>query len=727
MKRILILLAFLTTFLYANKSVLIINSYHKGYAFSDSIVNAIENEFYKNSTIDTNILYMDSKRITSKEYFTNLTNLYSVQLKNRKYDLVITVDRFAYDFILDNYDNFFKDTPVLTVGIENFSKQNALNHGLKNVSALLEKRDLLGNISLIEKAIPTLKTIYIINDKSLNAQHTEPLIQEALKLHNKDYKLEYYRANNLEELEKKFSKIKKDEAVLFVRFYKNKDGYLNKNQKISKFINSLKLPVFVTDSIFMGKGSFGGRIVDLNKFGVKSSKIAFDILEGEKYQISIFKDLTYVFDEQKIKQFFIFPISLVKDFEIINKSLTFYEKNKGFITFVFIISPLLLFLVLGLGYNIYLRKKTEIDLRQRIEFDSILLNAIESPIFWQDANGVIVDSNSEFCGLLQLKCSEIYGKTFNDFPDNKSVRKVIKVLKKYNENQFANHEFKFYDKNQKKKIYIIKQAKYLDKKSKREGIVTIFTDVTEQKAIEIEKQRDKQFVIQQSKLAEIGEVFSSIAHQWKSPLVEITAIAQELFYTRKVVNEKEDSSFVSDIMTQVDYMTDTINDFQTFIMPSHSKTMFDIYDAIESMLAIINHNMKYNNIKINIEIQNNCCLIIYGYKNEFMQCFLNIINNAKDELLKNDYKNRKIDIKLFNKDENLIIMIEDNAGGIDSKNLGKIFNPYYSTKDEGHGIGLYMSKMIIEDKMDGKIIASNIDGGACFKIELGCSCENISS
>ncbi len=232
----------------------------------------------------------------------------------------------------------------------------------------------------------------------------------------------------------------------------------------------------------------------------------------------------------------------------------------------------------------------------------------------------------------------------------------------------------------KKKVYLVKQEKFKDKKSGQEGFVTIFTDVTKEREIVVEKQRNRQFIIQQSKLAEIGEVFSSIAHQWKSPLVEITAIAQELFYTKSCKEIKEDDSFVSDIMKQVNYMTDTINDFQKFIMPSNEKVEFNIEETIESMLEIVNHNMKYNNIKISVDVKEGTKLDILGFKNEFMQSFLNIINNAKDALKNNDYKNRKIDIKVFNEEEKLVITIEDNAGGIDSQNIHKIFKPYYTTK-----------------------------------------------
>ncbi len=729
MKKLIFLLIF-PIFLFANSKILIINSYHKGYEFSDSIVKGIEEVVYPYTNIDINTLYMDSKRVTSKEYFSNLEKLYSVQLKNREYDLIVAIDRFAYDFLLDVHEKFFKDKPVLAVGIENFYEEKAIKYGVKDkVSALLERRDLKSNVKVIKRLIPNLQKLYIINDKSENALHTEPLIQELFEDFDGDYELIYLKEDDLESLKEKFQVEDENSAALFIRFYKNKDGKLNNNREIENFIDNSKIPIFITDSIFIKKGAVGGRIVDLYRFGKASGEMALDILYGKEHKVVIFKDLNYVFDSKKLEQF-ILPVSVLDvDYEIVNKRETFYDKNRGFIEVVFKLIPLLLFLILGLIHNIYKRKQTEKELRQRIDFDAVLLNAIDSPIFWQDEKGFIVDSNSQFCSLLKLKCDqiygcdEIYGKKLEDFSSNPNVLLIIDVLEKYKQNKKENYEFKFYDLSGEKKFYLLKQEKFEDKKSKTEGTVTIFTDVTKEREVAMEKQRNRQFVIQQSKLAEIGEVFSSIAHQWKSPLIEITAIAQELFYTRKCdgcnKNEKEDESFVKDIMNQVTYMTNTINDFQKFIMPSNKKKEFNIYDAVKSVLEIINHNIKYNNIKINIDVKDDTKLNVFGYKNEIMQSFLNIVNNAKDALLeKNDYKNRNIEIKLFNENKYLVITIKDNAGGIDEKSINDIFNPYFTTKENGHGIGLYMSKVIIEDKMGGSISVRNVENGAMFTIRL---------
>tara|TARA_R110002033_G_scaffold160807_1_gene197266 strand:- start:431 stop:2599 length:2169 start_codon:yes stop_codon:yes gene_type:complete len=718
MKKLLIFFIF-QIFLFANSSILIINSYHKGYEFSDSIINGIEKVVYPHSDIDVNILYMDSKRVTSKEYYESLEKLYRVQLKNRKYDLIIAVDRFAYDFVLSIYKEFFKNEPILAVGIENFSTKKAQYYGVTNkVSALLEKRDLKGNVDIIRTIFPSIRKLYIINDKSPNAKHTEPLIEEMINDFKGKFDIEYTIEDNLELLKKKFSKKEENSAALFIRFYKNKSGKLNKNQEIAEFIRNAQIPIFVTDSIFIKKGATGGKVIDLNNFGRLSGEMALDILNKKPHKIVTYNDLTYIFDSQKLSQFYLPVDGLSIPFKLINKRLTFYERHRGFINFVFTISPFLLFLILGLIHNIYMRKQVEKDLRRRIEFDETLLNAIESPIFWQDFKGIVVDSNKTFCKLLDVNCNDLYGKKLEHFSENKNVKKIINVIDNYNLNVEENNEFTFIDSNRKKKIFLIKQERFKDEKTKSEGFVTIFTDITKEREITIEKQKNRQFIIQQSKLAEIGEVFSSIAHQWKSPLVEITAIAQELFYAKKCEEIKEDDSFVKDIMNQVTYMTNTINEFQKFIMPSNKKIEFNIKEAIERMLEIINHNIKYNSININLDIKENTNLIVYGYKNEFMQSFLNIINNAKDALLNIDYKNRNIEIKVFNEDKKLIITIKDNAGGINDKSMGKIFGAYYTTKEDGHGIGLYMTKVIIEDKMNGEVYVENMDGGAMFTIKL---------
>ena len=324
-----------------------------------------------------------------------------------------------------------------------------------------------------------------------------------------------------------------------------------------------------------------------------------------------------------------------------------------------------------------------------------------------------------------MRYDMILGSTLEKLTKSSRTQKIIKYLHDLKKGRLEDSQIKLKDKDGNRKIYFINQTFY-ESTSSSSGVVTIFTDITKEKEIEIEKVKHTQYMIQQSKLAEIGEIFSSIAHQWKSPLVEITALAQDMFFSGNNSDKEEDSYHINNIMIQAKYMTNTINDFQDFIMPSKQKTVFNAHSTIKAMLNIVKHNMKYNYITIEINVDEDINLNVFGYENEFMQAILNIINNAKDALLNNNEKDRKIKINLYNRHNDLVIDIIDNGPGISKGSEDKIFIQYYSTKEKGHGIGLYMTKLIIEDKLGGKIHYKRIkDEGSCLESNSMCKQDNI--
>jgi signal transduction histidine kinase len=601
--KIFILLLTITFAFAEDKQILIINSYHRGFQWSDDVIKGLETVLAQRIDMTANVLYMDSKRINSQEYYEKLLELYKIQLKNRKYDLIITIDRFAYDFVMQYYHELFTNEPILFSGLERISMEDVKKSVLQDkIFGIYEKRAIGETISMILKMIPDVKKLYIINDQSENGDDSDPFILKAIEENKKDIEIEYIRVSTLKEIEERFSSHKSDEAVFFIRFYNDKYGNFYRNNQIATTIEKLKLPVFVTDTLFMGEGALGGKLVLIDELGKETGEIAVKILDGklESRFITTLDKYIFQFDLNKMKEFNISPSLAVEDYTVINMPKTFFDRHREFINFVFIISPLLVFLILGLLHNIYMRIKNEKKLR------------------------------------------------------------------------FA----------------------------------------------ELEKNKHQQFVIQQSKLAEIGEVFSSIAHQWKNPLVEIATIAQEHAFKERDKN----SQFVKDIMVQIRYMTDTISDFQKFIIPSAVKTPFDVEESIEAMMRIINHTIKYNYIDIVIDKKDAERLKVYGYKNEFMQILLNIVNNAKDQIIelrnKKTIKRGRIEFLIYNVKNLLVMEISDNAGGIKSDMLPRIFDAYYTTKKNGHGIGLYMSKLIIENKMGGKIEVFNKKDGACFKISL---------
>jgi signal transduction histidine kinase len=395
---------------------------------------------------------------------------------------------------------------------------------------------------------------------------------------------------------------------------------------------------------------------------------------------------------------------------------TEYEKyNDIFLLVLFSVSLLL-------GYILYRQNRIINYFKKIVKLDKSLLNAMDSPIFWQDKNSIVLDANSKFCELIDLKYETILGKNLTYFSkENIYIDNILEALESLQNDSLNNSQITLKDKHNNLKIFLINQTSY------KEGIVTIFTDITKQNELELEQVKNREYMIQKSKLADIGEIFSSISHQWKEPLVEITSLAQDMFFSETKNKKEEDSYHIKNIMIQAKYMTETINEFQDFILPSKSKIFFKLESTIKSMLRIVNHNMKYNYININIEIAKKLNSYTYGYENEFMQAMLNILNNSKDALLSNKEDNRNICIKLKNEDEFIVIDILDNGFGINKEDTDKIFLQYFSTKDNGHGIGLYMTKLIIEDKLNGNIECKYMLKGSCFRIKLRVYDENISS
>ncbi|KJU86213.1 multi-sensor signal transduction histidine kinase [Candidatus Magnetobacterium bavaricum] len=260
-----------------------------------------------------------------------------------------------------------------------------------------------------------------------------------------------------------------------------------------------------------------------------------------------------------------------------------------------------------------------------------------------------------------------------------------------------------------------------------------------------ELRQKEQLLIQQSKMAAMGEMMAAVAHQWKQPLNAIGIIVQDIedAYRYGEIDEAYIDNTVKSTMTQIKFMSDTINEFRDFFKPSREKETFDLIRITADVLSLLSYQLKLNtiNYRINCHIHKRSfshysevvpcdATTVTTYKNYLAHVILNIINNAKDAIIERKQrgllsKDGMLCVDLHKDDGTLSMDISDNGGGIPDGIIDKIFDSYFTTKEgeKGTGIGLYMSKMIVEDSLGGRLYVKNIGDGAVFTIELQSALE----
>lgn len=244
-------------------------------------------------------------------------------------------------------------------------------------------------------------------------------------------------------------------------------------------------------------------------------------------------------------------------------------------------------------------------------------------------------------------------------------------------------------------------------------------ELEKRKTLEREKEAHQAVLIQQTKLAELGNMIGAIAHQWKQPLNAIV-LAEELLtmdFADGSLDEQTIKNHKQTVMKQIEFMNQTMSDFRNFYKPSSEIEKFLIAKEVRSIVSLLDSAIRGENISINLQIPEEFCIM--GSPSEFKQVILNILNNSKDAFDGKSIKSKEVNISAVKNETNILISISDNAGGIPSDMLQNIFRPFVTTKgDNGTGIGLSLCKIIIEEKMNGTLAVENKNNGALFTITI---------
>jgi PAS domain S-box-containing protein len=389
-----------------------------------------------------------------------------------------------------------------------------------------------------------------------------------------------------------------------------------------------------------------------------------------------------------------------------------------------------------LAWEIAERKQAE----EALHLSRFCIDKAGIGIYQSNENGTIFSVNAHGCNSLGYSRDELCSLTIFDIDPETTPERMLALKEMLDKAGSATH-YSTHRRKDGSTFPVEITANTIDFRGKRYGI-SFVKDITERKRMEkevilqqmqlrklnstleervqaeVKKNREKDvMLIQQNRQAALGEILDHIAHQWKHPLATISLTAY-LLKTDNTLNWDSVEETTGGIINQVNHLTQMLNDYRDFYRPDKEKSVFLIREGIDKAFSFITPVL--SNESIELEVHADPGLYALGYLKEYAQVILNLVSNARDAFRERKVKRPKIVVKGFLQNNMAVVTVTDNAGGINKTVLGSIFEMNFTTKEQsgGTGIGLYMSKRIIESDMGGDLTAANVAGGAQFCIRL---------
>lgn len=519
---------------------------------------------------------------------------------------------------------------------------------------------------------------------------TEPYLSVPLVIVTK---LDIPFLNDISNLKNKKVAIIKDYA--FVELLKAKYPYLNivevkdideglnkvDNGDVFAYIGAVATVEYAFQNKYFNKLKITGKINDGWELGVavrNDDKTLLDILNKTIKDINI--------DQRQ---------------DILDKWISLSYKKQIDYSLILKILVVVSILIIFFLYKQYFLKKSIKD------FDELINATVEGLVI--SKNGICIDANQSAITILGLKRKEdIIGKTLLDFVSDESKQMVNSTIKIPNVEPY---EAVMKRKDGSKFFALIRGHDLKNNKMRISSVIDISLIKNQEKML-----------IEQSKMAALGEMISNIAHQWRQPLAAISASSTGMILQKEhnILSEESFLNSCNSINNYAQYLSKTIDDFKNYAKGDTQPKIFILKEETEKFLLLVDSFIKTYDITIDLDVKE--AIIINGFPNELIQCFINLFYNSKDVFLAKKELDKRI-IQIIQQKEHgfASIIFRDNGGGIDPDIIKRIFEPYFTTKhkSQGTGLGLHMTYNLIMNSMKGSIIAKNIDFSYQDKKYLG--------
>ncbi len=754
-------------------NILILHSYHQSYKWTDDINRGI-NEVFKNNINQLNfyVEYMDSKRFIDKTHHDNLFKLYKQKYNNINFDVIISSDNNALNFVKKYHKTLFKKAPVVFLGANYFTKKEI--EGFSNFTGVNEEANIQANYELIQQLHPNIKNIYTVVDNTTTGQKIKQEIKKIKQKLNKHINFEIISEVTLNELKEKIKTLPKNSAVLITVFFRSKDNqvfeYFDISSMISKQTNS---PIYGLWDFYLGHGIIGGFLTSGFFQGKEAALMAKKILQKTPlFRIPILykSPNNYMFDYQLLEKYNIDKTLLPKNSYIINEPLNLYERYKREILSLGILFSFLIVIIISLLMILRQKELSKLHIKKELRFQQTLIDTVDAPIYYKNTSGEYIGCNKAFETFLETSKDSIIGKNvFDVIPKelaNLYTQKDEEIIENPNPQQYEG--LHIYPDGSHKNLIFYKNV-YYDEKGQVQGIVGTIFDIThlkeitkkldnlnkhleekvQERTIELEEtnteleQTITHLESMQKRLVEtevvnsLGNIVAGVAHEINTPVgIGITASTHleelvnkiNLLFKNDEISEEEFENFLikSQELSQLihanfEKTAKLIRSFKQVSVEQlkEEKRSIILKEYLQDILVSIKALTKYpDGISINIECQEELELTIFtgALSKIITNLILNSIHHGFEETNRGN-----INLILSRTNHQLHITYTDDGKGIKQEHLNKIFDPFFTTKRiKGQtGLGLNVIYNIITATFKGKInCSSQEEKGVTFTITL---------
>jgi diguanylate cyclase (GGDEF)-like protein/PAS domain S-box-containing protein len=479
------------------KQVLIIQSYHRGYEWSDNIENGIKSVLASDENdINIKIEYMDTERVDDKEYYKKLMDLYKYKYEDEKFHVIICCDDAAFNLLVENRNELLPSTPIVFCGVNNLDI-SLLKEG-EDIKGITEDADIESNVELIVQLHPYIDQIIIVLDNTILGENSESVIKRLIRKNKFAVPITIVKGESLQGTIEEINTFSKNSAIIYMasRFKEKTGQVIFSDEGLQAIKSSVDMPIYGVWDNLLDNGIIGGKLTSGFYHGQVAGEMAKRILFGdyvENISIKNEKNKKYTFDYNELKSYRINFSQIPVDSVVINTPASVYSIAKTTIKQAAIVIMIIFaVIILLLIINILKRRKAQNQLKEsrvilekNLKFIRVILNTIPNPIFLKNAEGRYIECNSAFTEFLGLKKEHIIGRTV--FEINQGSQAYIyynadNELMEKKGNQSYETKVKHADGTEHDVLF--SKAIIISEKNEVEGIVGVILDISERKKIE---------------------------------------------------------------------------------------------------------------------------------------------------------------------------------------------------------------------------------------------------